>query len=50
MGNKNKTVTVTNDKTGTIPTGILMSAAPYVGLVGLGGIFAGLFFRRKRED
>ncbi len=43
-------VVFTNTKNGTIPTGILMSAAPYVGLVGLGGIFAGLFFRRKRED
>lgn len=42
--------TVTNTKNGAVPTGILMSAAPYVGLVGLGGIFAGLFFRRKRED
>lgn len=43
-------VTFTNTKNGTIPTGILMTAAPYAGLVGLGGIFAGLFFRRKRED
>ena len=50
MGNDNKTVTVTNDKTGEIPTGILMTAAPYAGLVALGGIFAGLFFRHKRED
>lgn len=47
---ENATVAVNNDRTGTIPTGILMSAAPYAGLVGLGGIFAGLFFRRKRED
>lgn len=43
-------VVFTNKKDGAVPTGILMSAAPYVGLVGLGGIFAGLFFRRKRED
>ncbi|WP_288081680.1 QVPTGV class sortase B protein-sorting domain-containing protein [Faecalibaculum rodentium] len=50
MGTENKTVTVTNDKSGTIPTGILMTAAPYAGLVALGGVFAGLFFRRKRED
>ncbi|WP_276937198.1 DUF7601 domain-containing protein [Faecalibaculum rodentium] len=42
--------TVNNHKQVDTPTGILMSAAPYVGLVGLGGIFAGLFFRRKRED
>lgn len=52
MGNadENKTIVFTNEKKGAVPTGILMSAAPYVGLVGLGGIFAGLFFRRKRED
>lgn len=47
---ENKKIVFTNEKKGTVPTGILMSAAPYVGLVGLGGIFAGLFFRRKRED
>ena len=40
----------TNTKKGTVPTGILMTAAPYAGLVALGGVFAGLFFRRKRED
>lgn len=44
------TVTFTNRRQGTIPTGILMSAAPFAGLIGLGGVFAGLFFRRKRED
>ena len=43
-------VVFTNNKNGTIPTGILMTAAPYAALVGLGGIFAGFFFRRKRED
>lgn len=47
---ENLAYTVTNDKNNATPTGILMSAAPYAGLVGLGGIFAGLFFRRKRED
>ncbi|WP_276924636.1 DUF7601 domain-containing protein [Faecalibaculum rodentium] len=47
---KNLAYTVINDKNNATPTGILMSAAPYAGLVGLGGIFAGLFFRRKRED
>lgn len=39
-----------NYKNGDVPTGIFMTAAPYAGLVALGGIFAGLFFRRKRED
>ncbi len=46
----NLAYTVTNNKQVTTPTGILMTAAPYAGLVALGGIFAGLFFRRKRED
>ena len=45
-----KDLTFTNTKTGNVPTGILMSAAPFAGLIGLGGVFAGLFFRRKRED
>lgn len=49
-GTADHSVTFTNTKEGTVPTGILMSAAPYAGLIGLGGIFAGLFFRRKRED
>lgn len=40
----------TNTKNGDVPTGILMTAAPYVAVVGLGGVFAGMFFRRKRED
>lgn len=43
-------VAFTNDKRGNVPTGILMTAAPYVAVVGLGGVFAGMFFRRKRED
>lgn len=43
-------VTYVNKKEGAVPTGILMTAAPYAALVGLGGIFAGFFFRRKRED
>lgn len=50
---QNKTddqVTFTNYKNGNVPTGILMTAAPYVAVVGLGGVFAGMFFRRKRED
>lgn len=43
-------VAFTNHREGTVPTGILMTAAPYVAVVGLGGVFAGMFFRRKRED
>lgn len=47
---QDETVAFTNTKDGTVPTGILMTAAPYVAVVGLGGAFAGMFFRRKRED
>lgn len=47
---KDEKVVFTNEKNGTVPTGILMTAAPYVAVVGLGGVFAGMFFRRKRED
>ena len=43
-------IAFTNKKEGAVPTGILMTAAPYVAVVGLGGVFAGMFFRRKRED
>lgn len=49
-GDKAETVDFTNTKNGNVPTGILMTAAPYVAVVGLGGVFAGMFFRRKRED
>ncbi|MEY8310316.1 hypothetical protein AAK899_12455 [Erysipelotrichaceae bacterium 51-3] len=44
------TITWTNYKQVDTPTGILLTAAPYAAVVALGGVFAGLFFRRKRED
>lgn len=50
VNNKADSITFTNTKNGVVPTGILMTAAPYAALVGLGAIFAGFFFRRKRED
>lgn len=50
QGAEKDIVAFTNEKKGTVPTGILMTAAPYVAVVGLGGVFAGMFFRRKRED
>lgn len=50
IGTANKEIGVRNFKDGNIPTGIIMSAAPFAGMIGLGGIFAGLFFRKKRED
>lgn len=45
-----KNVTLVNTKEGTVPTGIIMSAAPYAAMIGLGGVFAGFFFRKKKED
>ena len=50
MGAADKSISVTNTKSGAVPTGIIMSAAPYAAIVGLGGVFAGLFFRKKKED
>lgn len=47
---EDKSETVTNIKNGVVPTGIILTAAPYAAIVALGGVFAGLFFRRKRED
>lgn len=44
-----KTVTVVNDKSGTIPTGLVFHAAPYILMMAIAGIAAFLFFRRKRE-
>lgn len=43
-------VTVMNTKNGTAPTGILTTIAPYAVLIGLGTVFAILFFRRSRRE
>lgn len=43
-------VTFTNDKTGTVLTGLVLSAAPYVVVGGLGTVFATMFFKKKREE
>lgn len=47
--NADKTVTVVNDKSGTIPTGIIFSVVPYILMMAIAGIAAFLFFCRKRE-
>lgn len=47
---EDKTIMWTNKKDVTTPAGVLLTAAPYAAVVALGGVFAGLFFRRKRED
>lgn len=39
-----------NNKEVTTPTGIVMTFGPYVLLIALAGVFATLFFRRKREE
>ena len=44
------TVAYRNDKVVTTPTGIVMTFGPYVLLIALAGVFATLFFRRKREE
>ena len=44
------TITVTNTKDVSAPTGIVMTFGPYVLLIALAGVFATLFFRRKREE
>lgn len=47
---ENKAVHVYNDKTVTTPTGIALSAAPYVLMVAMAGAFAALFLRKKRNE
>lgn len=41
---------VTNTKSVTTPTGIVLSFAPYIMLVALAGVFAVLFLRKKKEE
>ncbi len=43
-------VTFTNSKEGTVPTGLVLTAAPYVVVGGLGTVFATMFFKKKREE
>lgn len=44
-----KTITVTNTKNVTTPTGIAMTVAPYILMVALAGVFAFLFLRRRNR-
>lgn len=44
------TVAYTNTKEGTIPTGIIMSVAPYAAIVLLGGAGATIVMRKKKEE
>lgn len=48
--NDNKTITYTNDKTVSSPTGIAMTFAPYALMVVFAGGLAVLFLRKKKED
>lgn len=50
MGAANTTITVTNTKDVTTPTGIVLSFAPYILLVALAGVFGVLFLRRRKEE
>ncbi len=49
-GTTSRTVTVTNDRTVSTPTGIALSFAPYILMVALAGVFAVLFLRKRREE
>lgn len=44
------TLTVTNDKNVTTPTGIVTTFAPYVLMLGAAGAAGGMFLRKKKED
>lgn len=44
------TVTYTNDKEGSTPTGIIMNIAPYIILVAFAGIAALVFLRRRNRE
>lgn len=50
MGTSSHTVIFTNDKTGTVPTGVLLETAPYIvlGLVVLAGLVVLVATRRRR--
>lgn len=43
-------IVFTNHKDAVTPTGIVMTFAPYVALIGLAGVFAATFLRKRRED
>lgn len=43
-------ITVTNNKTANVATGVVLSFAPYILIVALAGVFAVLFLRKKREE
>ncbi len=49
-GDANNTATVTNTKTATTPTGIVMNVAPYVLLVVVAAAGCFVFLRKRRED
>lgn len=51
MGTSAHTVTFTNEKQGTVPTGILLDVAPYIVLVALVGVgLIALFATKKRRS
>ena len=49
-GTADKTVVITNDKSATTPTGIILNIAPYVLMIAAAGVLAIVFFRRRRTD
>lgn len=50
IGTADKSVTVTNNKDASTPTGVIMNIAPYVLMVALAGGIAFFFLRRKHAE
>ena len=50
MGEEDNKVVFTNNREVTTPTGIVMTFGPYILLIALAGVFATLFFRKRREE
>lgn len=46
---EDKTVTFTNEKNASTPTGIMMNVAPYVLMVAVAAVLAVVFLRRKNN-
>ena len=50
IGTADVSVTVTNNKEGTVPTGVLLTIAPFAALMAVGGLGAVVILKRKKEE
>lgn len=50
MGDKDVTVTVTNDRNTTVPTGVISTIAPFVLIIAAVGVFAVIYFKKSRIE